>query len=31
VANTYQEHTQQMQSMIARWTEVTDRLKIKAE
>ncbi len=31
LANTYQEHTQQMQSMIARWTEVIDRLKIKAE
>lgn len=31
VANTYQEHTQQMLSMIARWTEVIDRLKIKAE
>ena len=31
LANTYQEHTQQMQSMIARWTEVVERLKIKAE
>jgi tripartite-type tricarboxylate transporter receptor subunit TctC len=31
LANTYQEHTKQMQSMIARWTEVIDRLKIKAE
>jgi tripartite-type tricarboxylate transporter receptor subunit TctC len=31
LANSYQEHTQQMQSMIARWTEVIDRLKIKAE
>ncbi len=31
LANTYQEHTQQMQAMIARWTDVIERLKIKAE
>ena len=31
IANTPQEHTQQMQSMIARWTDVIDRLKINAE
>ncbi len=31
VANSYQEHTQQMQSMIARWTEVIARLKISSE
>ena len=31
LANTYQEHTQQMQTMIARWTDVIERLKIKAE
>lgn len=31
LANTYQEHTQQIQAMIARWTDVIERLKIKAE
>jgi tripartite-type tricarboxylate transporter receptor subunit TctC len=31
IANTPQEHTQQMQSMIARWTDVIDKLKINAE
>ena len=31
IANTYQEHTQQMQSMIARWTDVIERLKITSE
>ncbi len=31
LANTYQEHTQQMQSMIAGWTDLVDRLKIRAE
>jgi len=31
IANTYQEHTQQMQAMIARWTDVIDKLKINAE
>ena len=28
IANTPQEHTQQMRSMIARWTEVIDKAKI---
>jgi len=31
IANTPQEHTQQMQAMIARWTDVIDRLKISSE
>ncbi len=31
LANTYQEHTQQMQSMIAGWTDLIDRLKIRPE
>ena len=31
IANSHQEHTQQMQSMIARWTDVIDRLKITSE
>ena len=31
IANTPQEHTQQMQSMIARWTGVIDKLKISSE
>jgi len=31
IANTVQEHTQQMQAMIARWTEVIDKAGIKVE
>jgi len=31
LANTHQEHTQQMQSMIAGWTDLIDRLKIRPE
>lgn len=31
LANTPQEHTQQMNAMIARWTEIIDRGKITAE
>jgi tripartite-type tricarboxylate transporter receptor subunit TctC len=31
IANTPREHTQQMQAMIARWTDVIDKLKINAE
>jgi tripartite-type tricarboxylate transporter receptor subunit TctC len=31
IANTPAEHTQQMQAMIARWTEVIDKLKITTE
>jgi tripartite-type tricarboxylate transporter receptor subunit TctC len=31
LANTYQEHTQQMQKMIAGWTDLVERLKIRAE
>jgi tripartite-type tricarboxylate transporter receptor subunit TctC len=31
IANTQQEHTQQMQAMIARWIDVIDKLKITSE
>jgi tripartite-type tricarboxylate transporter receptor subunit TctC len=31
IANSSQEHTQQMQMMIARWVDVIDKLKITAE
>ncbi len=31
IANTQQEHTQQMQAMIARWIDVIDKLKISSE
>ncbi len=31
IGNTQQEHTQQMQSMIARWTDVIEKLKITTE
>ena len=31
IANTQQEHTQQMQTMIARWTDVIEKLKITTE
>ena len=31
IANSHSEHTQQMQAMIARWSEVIEKLKITAE
>lgn len=31
IANSYQEHTQQMQAMIARWIDILDKLKISPE
>jgi tripartite-type tricarboxylate transporter receptor subunit TctC len=31
IANSYQEHTQQMHAMIARWVDVLDKLKIAPE